>query len=85
MTTMKRLRAAYEKDPCPKHKELCPIPKKGREMPCNWGHTAMEFADSCDPCAEIVLAALAGKLNYAQRRHHHKARVESSETGRKNQ
>jgi len=74
--TKQKLRLAYEQGPCRVHRDLCPIPKKGRKMPCSWGHSAMEFADSCDPCAEIVLKVLRGKrLGYAQRRHHHEKRV----------
>lgn len=72
--TLKRLRSAMEKDPCSAHKTQCPIPKKGRMQPCSWGHTAMEFADDCDSCGRIVLAALKNPYGFAQRLHHHKAR-----------
>lgn len=76
MTPIERLRAAIMVDPCQKHKEECPIPKKGRKKPCQWGHTAMEFAERCDLCAMIVLATLKPKLYaYAQRVHHQKERA----------
>lgn len=68
-----RLREAMGEPPCKEHKETCPIPKKGRLLPCQWGHTAAEFMEHCDPCAVLFLKAM-GKLSYAQRRHHHKER-----------
>ena len=78
MTAIERLRAAMMADPCPDHKEECPIPKKGRKKPCSLGHTAMEFADHCNFCANIVLAAVEPKrYTYAQRLHHHRERKPS--------
>lgn len=75
MTAVERLRAGLDVPPCPTHKEECPIPKKGRKKPCSWGHTAMEFADRCNFCANIVLAAIEPKpYAYAQRLHHQKER-----------
>jgi len=71
--TIAKLRHAMGVDPCPKHKSLCPIPKKGRSLPCTWGHAAIEFADECDSCARNVVAAMS-KLGYAQRLHHQKER-----------
>lgn len=68
------LRQAYGVDPCPKCAKLCPIPEKGRLMPCNWGHVALEFAEHCDTCAEKVVQAL-GRLSFAQRYHHHRGRA----------
>lgn len=72
--TINKLREAMARQPCREHESLCPIPKKGRKMPCQWGHTAMEFADDCDSCATIVLDALKNRYNIAQRIHHHKER-----------
>ena len=71
MTAIERLRAALTVDPCPTHKDQCPIPSKRPKKPCSWGHTAMEFAEDCKFCANIVLATMEPKqLNYAQRLHH---------------
>ncbi len=72
--TPNKLREAMGADPCVKHEPLCPIPKRGRQMPCSWGHTAIEFADECEACARIFLHALT-RPRFAQRHHHSKSRT----------
>lgn len=74
--TIQKLRFAFMVGPCPKHKNECPIPpKKGRrKRPCQWGHTALEFAEHCDPCAIKFMAALKNPYSFAQRLHHSKTR-----------
>lgn len=74
-----RLREAMSVDPCKKHRDSCPIPdRKGKEGICQWGHTALEFADrECDACAEKFLKALGRPFRYAQRFHHHSRRRKS--------
>ena len=73
--TPKKLRAAMMVDPCPTHKDECPIPKKGRKKPCQWGHSAFEFGDLCEHCAVKFLAALKNPYSFAQRMHHQKSRA----------
>jgi len=74
--TIRKLQNAMMVDPCGAHRDECPIPKKGRKRPCQWGHTAIEFADECNDCAGKFLAALKSPYNVAQRMHHHRARKE---------
>lgn len=75
--TIKKLRQAMMEDPCGAHADECPIPmKKGaKKRGCQWGHTAIEFADDCDDCAGKFLTALKVGSNVAQRMHHQKHRV----------
>ena len=73
---IKRLREAMAKGPCPTHKDECPVPPKAgkKKRGCNWGHTAVEFADVCDFCANVVLAGLENERGIGQRMHHHDGR-----------
>lgn len=74
--TPNKLRRAMMEGPCITHMDECPIPMTKGKKPriCQWGHTAIEFADDCDTCAAKVLAALKHSPNVAQRMHHHEVR-----------
>lgn len=67
-----RLRAAMMAKPCKEHTASCPIPVKGAIKKCQWGHTALEFAEACNKCAAIFILALQYGKTYAQRFHHEK-------------